>query len=81
MFQVFDNDKTADRNGFPRLKNDCWDNSKFETFGEAEAYAIKWLGEWAPDPGTLKVGVYYHYSGYGDMLVIQDLSQINIVAG
>lgn len=74
MFQVFDNGKPADEDGFPKLKEHGWETSKFETFAEAEKYALHWLGQWAPEPGVLQLNIPYDYNGYGDTILIKDIS-------
>lgn len=45
MFTVYQDDKTADRRGYPYLSQPCWDNSSFLTMLEAVSYAKDWMGE------------------------------------
>ena len=42
MFQVFEDGKPADTQGYPIVRGSCWENSKFETFDEAVEYAHLW---------------------------------------
>jgi len=69
MYQVFDNGKPADC-----LHHDvapCWSRSKFETFGEANTYANKWLGFDRAIGIILNLDEDWDYSGYGDMICIR----------
>jgi len=68
MFQVFDSGKPADTTGFPRLKYNCWKNSKFSTLEEAQEYAKDWLGELAPKK-PLELNKEYTY-GYAEEVVV-----------
>lgn len=69
VYQVLENGKPADSKSYPKLANLGWDNSTFESFEAALAYALKWLGCYAPK--TLEVGIPYDYSGYGDTIEIK----------
>ena len=52
-------------------KNKGWLENAFDSWIEASSYAINWLGQYAPpDVTKLKLGEVYHYSGYGDSIVI-----------
>jgi len=60
MFRVFDDGQPADC--FHCKVDASWKKSSFETFKEAEAYALNWLGVYGPGPGVLKPNVPYDYS-------------------
>jgi hypothetical protein len=70
MFQVFDNNKPADKTGFSWATT--WRNSKFQTFQEASKYADDWLGPYAGM--VLKVNVPCDYTGLGDMIEIREVN-------
>jgi len=71
-YALFDNDKPASREGFPDLKSECWKTHIFDTEHEAQMYANNWLGYPGPHY-TLRVGLKYDYSGYGDMLLLKEI--------
>lgn len=71
-YQVFDNDKPADSNSYPKLKSGGWDNSIFDSLDEAQNYANSWLGHFdGCDDIFLEVGEKLDYSGYGDYIEIR----------
>lgn len=67
-YQVFDNNKPAQ---YPHCNvHPTWDNSVFDSLGEAQNYVKKWLGQYcAPNP--LKINEKYEYSSYGDYVEIR----------
>lgn len=67
-FQVLDNNEPADCHHFKL--DPSWDKSVFDTFEQAEEYALEWLGLYAPDKGELKPNTPYCYSGAEDYLEI-----------
>ena len=73
-YQVLDNDKPADENGFPELKGRRWTSAIFKTFEEAQTYARNWLGlhyqHNCPSIPNFKVD----YSGHGDFIEIRQIS-------
>lgn len=73
MFQVFDNNKPADCHHHGVHKS--WDNSKFNTFDEAQEYARKWLGQVAGDLVPEEVNEKIDYSGYGDTIEIREIPE------
>lgn len=75
MFQVLDNGKPADSSEYPSLKGHGWNNSIFQFFEAAEAYAMLWLGKYsacAPDVPDKKID----YTGCGDTIEIKSLQGI-----
>jgi hypothetical protein len=59
-YAVYDGGKPA---RYPECKVDpSWKNNTFETFEEAETYALNWLGDYAPDRGVILLDVPYDYS-------------------
>ncbi len=75
MFQVFDNGKPADSNGFPYLANLGWENSRFYTLEDARDYAHKWLGMGIYGMFEIGVNFPYDYSGYGDTIEIRQIEE------
>ncbi len=71
-YQVVQNGKTADRNGFQDLKAECWSNSLFDTFEEAQLYANDWLGQYKRDISLdpFEVGVPFYFNGPDDFVEI-----------
>lgn len=69
-YGVFENNKPCK---YPEHKVDpSWNNYLFDTFREAQEYAIHWMGNWAPlDKDVLELNTPYDISGYGDMLEIR----------
>jgi len=73
-YAVFDEDRPASSKGFPELENKGWDNHIFNTFEDAEAYALIWLGRvLSPGKGVLKLNTKYVYDGYGDHIEIRSV--------
>lgn len=68
-YNVYDNGKPANSTSFKSLAGNGWDNSSFDTFVEAQAYANKWLGIFAM---LLTVNVPVDYNGCGDMIEIRE---------
>ena len=73
-FIVLDNGKPA-QTRFHKVDR-SWNNCLFTTFEDAERYAISWLGVYNPSFGTLELNVPYDYSGYGDMIEIKELFEL-----
>lgn len=75
MFQAFEDNKPADWSGLPSLKGiPCWKNSVFETFEEAHAYALSWLGAYGEGVG-LRLNEPWDYNGYGSMIEIREVKE------
>lgn len=70
-YQVFDNGKPADCHHHPKVHS-SWDRSVFDTLAEAQAYARKWLGIYAPS-GPIPVDTPWDYSGMGDVIEIRTI--------
>ena len=61
-FQVFDCGKPADSKNVPSLKGiKCWENAIFNSFNEAESYALLWLDQYGPGFDVLKVNEPWGY--------------------
>ena len=80
MFQVFDGGKPADETTVPRLKGLGWENSKFETFEEAQKYARMWCAPYGSSYDgmngfVLKLNEPYDYSGCGDTIEIREVKE------
>lgn len=69
MYKVYDNNRPADCKH--HKVDSSWDKSSFETFDEAVDYLLNWLGPFAPHRETIRLGVPYDYSDYGDKVVIK----------
>lgn len=72
MFQVCENNKPCDTNGFPKLTKVIWGSSIFKTFAAAHEYALKWMGEYG-NGVMLELNKPYDISGYGDMIEIREV--------
>jgi hypothetical protein len=70
MYQVFDCGKPADCEHFKVRPS--WNNSCFNTFEEAQAYALNWLG-WIGEGLELKLGIPYNY-GYDSRIEIRKIN-------
>ena len=74
-FRVYDNNKPADC--FHHKVHESWNKSEFETLQDATEYAFLWLGVFAPpNDYEFKPNVPYPYSGYGDELVIREVTKV-----
>jgi hypothetical protein len=71
MYQVLENGKPCDCNH--HKVHSSWNKSSYSTFEEAQEYAMKWLGEYAPPKGTLKLNTAYHYTGSDDYIEIKEI--------
>lgn len=78
MFQVFDNNRPADSTSCSIKKGIGWDNSKFETFEAACAYACDYTDRWLgfPNQNLFKLNENYIYSGAGDFVVIKEIKEL-----
>lgn len=77
MWQVFENDKSADSSTYPHIKGRGWDNSKFCTFQQAYTYMRKWLGglgDHLPEYVDKEDGYCFCYNGY-DTVSIRKVSE------
>ena len=73
MFYVWENGKLCVASNFEDMRvNYGWDNAEFDNFEAAKDYAMKWLGEYAPDREQFQINEPYEYSGYGDYITITD---------
>ena len=76
MWKVYDSGKPADTSGYPGMQPD-WPNSEFATIEEAQNYAMKWLGEWAPKSRyDLTPGKTYVY-GMGNWIEIREVTRLH----
>ena len=74
QFQVFDCNKPADSKNVPSLAGiKCWEKSIFDSFNEAETYALNWLGQYGPGLGVLKVNEPFDYC-MGSLIEIRQLN-------
>lgn len=69
MYTVYDTNKPADCKH--HQVDSSWNRSSFDTFDEAVDYLLNWLGIYAPSRETIKLGVPYNYSAYGNSVVIK----------
>ena len=69
-YQVLDTGKPA--NCFNYNVSKSWDQSTFDNFEDALAYANNWLGD-VYGPVELKVNIPWGYSGYGDTIEIREV--------
>ncbi len=47
-----------------------WNRFQFKSWAAAELYALNWLGQYAPRPGTLQPNIPYWYAGTEDFITI-----------
>lgn len=75
MFYVISNGKPASKQGYPYLKGEGWEDHEFRDLEEALNYAMNWLGPYAPSgTASLQLNKPYEYNGYGDYVMITDIS-------
>lgn len=58
-YQVFDGGKPCDC--FNQKVDKSWEQSSYNTFEEAEIYALHWLGMYSPGFGILQVDKPFEY--------------------
>ena len=71
-YQVFENGKSCDWQGYPSLQHPCWETSIFDSLLKARDYLNLWCGCLGPIP-NLNPGEKYDYSGYGDIVEIREI--------
>lgn len=74
MFRVYDNGKPASYK-FHKV-DPSWAEYEYETFEQAEAYCLSWLGIYAPPIGVLQPNKPYNYSGMNDYIEIREVTKV-----
>jgi len=69
---VYDNGSEAGRIDHPDYHESWPMRARFESFHEAEKYAIRWLGIYGEEDMAFEIGVPFEYSGFGDTIEIRE---------